>query len=176
VVLVWNLTADVPPRRLPIDSKPAVTALAAHADLIAVGRSNGGIELWSVEGNALLHCLPAHDDIVECLVFLADGATLISAGRDGSLLAWDPHAGKRLREFPGHANWITSLAVAPSGRWFASASDDLSLRLWDAQTGEALDRLDLAGNGVAVVALRFLSDDLLVAVTSNRLVLRFAPS
>ena len=91
-----------------------------------IGPGNGGV--------------PA--DIGESLAFSPDGATLLSAGPENSLLLWDVAMGEVRKTLSnGHRTEIESVAYSPDGRIIASASADDNVLLWDASSGRRLHQL-----------------------------------
>src|SRR5262249_36988039 len=78
--------------------------------------------------------------IVLTLAFAADGKTLASGGRDGTIRLWDFAAAKELRRIEAHpGNWVMSVAFAPDGKTVASAAQDNTIRRWDVATGKEID-------------------------------------
>lgn len=53
------------------------------------GIKQSEIELWDLTTREKINTLDGHTSIVEALVFSPDGKTLVSTGRDGTILIWD---------------------------------------------------------------------------------------
>lgn len=58
-------------------------------NILAIGRNNGGIELWEITTGDQLTTLAGHTGQVETLTFSPDSKTLVSTGQDGTILVWD---------------------------------------------------------------------------------------
>jgi len=75
-----------------LQTEGVVESLAFSPDnlLLASGQSYKGqnVQLWSVETGELLQTLPGHTHAVENLTFSPNGALLVSASYDGSVLFW----------------------------------------------------------------------------------------
>jgi WD40 repeat protein len=67
-----------------------VMSLAVSADgrLLAVGLYGGGVELWDLAAGTRLAALAAHTSYATAVAFTPDGADLITASADGSIIAW----------------------------------------------------------------------------------------
>ncbi len=81
--------------------------------------------------------LAGHNSWPMALAVTADGATLITAGGDDSLLWWpggDAEA-KPSRTVRAHDGWIRAVALSPDGKLLASAGNDRVVRLWNAADG-----------------------------------------
>src|SRR5262245_25436408 len=85
--------------------------------------------------------LSEHVGPVTCLVYSADGKTLASGGKDGTVKLWDAATLKVRATLPGHVEMVTDVAFAPDGRTLASASHAREIRLWEAATGKVLATL-----------------------------------
>lgn len=62
---------------------------APASTVLVAGLINGEIKLWDVATGDKLNTLDGHADPVTTLVFSPDGKTLVSTGRDGTILVWD---------------------------------------------------------------------------------------
>ena len=89
------------------------------------------------------------------VAFSADGKTLASARRDGTILLWNverrqPHV--TLRSY-----LVWSLAFSPDGRTLASGSGDNTITLWDVESGQPLGE-PLSGHSDSVLSVTFSPD------------------
>eukprot|EP01129_Flabellula_baltica_P000625 TRINITY_DN105_c0_g1_i2.p1 TRINITY_DN105_c0_g1~~TRINITY_DN105_c0_g1_i2.p1 ORF type:complete len:335 (-),score=83.59 TRINITY_DN105_c0_g1_i2:189-1193(-) len=72
------------------------------------------------------------------------GQTILSTGRDRSVIQWDLSArsedpfeyGRALKGLRGHSHFVQDVAVSRDGQFALSASWDRSLRLWDLNFGK----------------------------------------
>jgi WD40 repeat protein len=70
------------------DAWVCAVAVSPDGKLIATATVQGDVHVWSAQTGRLLRDLDGHRGPVTGLVF-ADGKTLVSAGRDTSVLVWD---------------------------------------------------------------------------------------
>ncbi|HET6572100.1 MAG TPA: hypothetical protein VFG68_00735, partial [Fimbriiglobus sp.] len=90
-------------------------------------------------------------------VFLPDGKTIVTAGRDGLVRYWDIATGRQLRATPGGPDWSAS-ALSPDGRLVAG-NDDEGVFVRDVASGRLLksfprlfpDELRFAPDGSALL-------------------------
>src|SRR5262249_48032186 len=106
-----------------------ITAVAFAPDgkTIAFGDADGQVRLWTA-APLLRHGLPtvpppenlvrfAHGKgAVESLAFSADGKTLLSRGKDGSMRTWDTTTGKELRQVRGQEGWGELVGMSADGK------------------------------------------------------------
>lgn len=78
----------------------------------------------------------------EAVVFSPDGARIVSANRDGTLMIWDASTGEVLDTLEGHSGQVKACAFSPDGGRIVSASKDNTLKIWDASSGHELHTLD----------------------------------
>src|SRR5207237_7131592 len=64
--------------------------------------------------------LLGHNQPVGNLLFLPDGDTLVTAGRDGLIKLWSVETQVELHTLRGHLGALNALAVDPDGRTLAS--------------------------------------------------------
>ena len=67
-----------------------VLAFSPNGQTLASASRGGNIRLWDANAGAYLRTLTGHPDGVESIVFSpVDGWTLVSEGRDGTILLWE---------------------------------------------------------------------------------------
>ena len=72
-----------------VDGQTGALAFSPDSTVLAIGRNNGGIELWKITTGDQLTTLDGHTGPVETLTFSPDSKTLVSTGQDGTILVWD---------------------------------------------------------------------------------------
>jgi len=107
-------------------------------------------------GGALIRILRGHTAFVNAVAYAPDGACLVSASDDSTLIVWDAATGEAMRTLRGHMSAVNAVAYAPDGARLVSASNDSTLIVWDAATGEALRTLH--GHMSAVNAVAYAPD------------------
>lgn len=76
-----------------------------RGNTLVTGGSDGSVRVWSLERNACVHRLAAHDNSVTSLQF--DDTRIVSGGSDGRVKVWDLRTGLLVRELssPAQAVW-----------------------------------------------------------------------
>jgi WD40 repeat protein len=85
---------------------------------------------------ALIRTLSAGTSTMWGCAVSPDGAFVVAAGYDGTLIVWDTATAAERRRLTGHTSWVRRCAVSADGTFIVSASFDRRLRVWDAATGE----------------------------------------
>jgi WD40 repeat protein len=76
-----------------------------------------------------------HETPVECLLWIYDGSTLISGGRDASVRVWDSLNNFALLEtIQSHKAAVLCLAFCQDLNMLATAGRDSTIKLWDASS------------------------------------------
>jgi Tol biopolymer transport system component len=108
------------------------------------------------------------------VAFSADGKTLASSSRDGTIGIWEAATGKELRQIQGHRGLVKSVVFSPDGKTLASAGADKTVRLWLVASGKEL--LLLKGHTSGVEAVAFSADGKTLASSSEDGVRLWDPS
>ncbi|QQE65255.1 hypothetical protein GFS31_19410 [Leptolyngbya sp. BL0902] len=135
-----------------------------HPRLLS-GHRDGTIALWPPE-DAEPRRLQGHQRPVHSLALSPDGATLISASHDGTVVWWDLPQGRTLgRWAPPDGHWIHSVAFDPSGTALAATSHGTEVDLWHPQTNRRCRRL--RGHRQPIWAALFSADGTSLATASH---------
>ena len=97
--------------------------------------------------------LSGHGGFVRGVAISADGARVLTASFDYTLILWDLEAQRPLRDFNEHEGAVNAVAFLPDGRRALSGSDDGTLRLWDLTGGGLLHTFQGHAGKVAAVAV-----------------------
>ncbi|XP_035905346.1 WD repeat-containing protein 55 homolog isoform X1 [Anopheles stephensi] len=132
------------PRSKPADiqTEDFVVDLSFHPceDILAVGTSVGDVLMYkySNEQNVLSATHELHTKAVRCLEFSRDGLSIISTGRERSIVVADTETGKFKRVWEGaHSEPVYSMAVLGE-HLFATGDDDGEVKLWDLRQKDAV--------------------------------------
>jgi WD40 repeat protein len=113
-------------------------SLAAQLDLVSYASqqtTQTETDLLSAENQTLSTPIGGFPDTVYGVAYTADGTTLASADRDGTIRLWDlrdrAHPVPWGKPVAGHAGKIFALALSPDGNTLATAGNDGAVQLWD---------------------------------------------
>ena len=112
------------------------------------GLPNAVLEI--LRGDAVLHRIEndaTNGYLHGAYTLLSDGATLVTGGSDGTLIAYDRASGGFAGEFAGgHAGAVTAMAEAPQARLLVTGGADQTVRLWNLDTRALVASLFAAGD------------------------------
>jgi WD40 repeat protein len=175
-VLVWDPVTGREVHRLTVkDGRVSAVVFAPGAGTLA-GVTGAVVGLWDVAGGREIRRLRGHEGEIEVVAVSADGKTLATGGRDGTVRLWDLTAGAELRRLDGRLplapdveidlggfkrklqqRGVLSLAFSRDGRRLAAAASGAqTLCLWDTDTGRM--RPPFEGDCREVTAVVFLPD------------------
>ncbi|MCX5788943.1 MAG: protein kinase [Elusimicrobia bacterium] len=98
------------------------------------------VRLWDAASGAPLGEPVAHEAALSRLLFSANGALLLTAGRDGTAHLMNARTGRRVGSPLAHGAEIWSAAFSPDGSAAATGGMDGVIRLWDTRTAEPTGR------------------------------------
>ena len=164
-IFFWNLITGEGQDVISGDAFPAVISLATFPErmLLATGRSDNIIRVWSLSDGNLKHIFNGHEDDITSLTFKSDGNMLISGSADGSVKMWDTSIGANtiepVHEFPHRSDWVNSVALHETvlaDTTLASANFNGTIMLWDIVTKNPL--YTLTGDRGSVESIAFSRD------------------
>ena len=131
-------------------SESAITAVKASPDAngLVLGFADGRIQVVDPSTNTVEATLRGHKSFVLGLAFAADGNTLASASRDGTVRLWNVSDASTVHVLravqttsTGEADAFSSVDIHPSGARVVASGVDCSARVWDIKSGKLVATL-----------------------------------
>ncbi|KYK61545.1 small nucleolar ribonucleoprotein complex subunit [Drechmeria coniospora] len=101
------------------------------------GSQDGKIRVWDLHKRSCIANLESHVSNVQGLAFSPEQDTIVSAGRDKTIIWWDVKSWKIRRVVPC-LELIETVGFVDDGRLTFSAGSSGCLRIWDTDTGVEL--------------------------------------
>ena len=134
-------------------SKAMSLALDTQGSRLAIGFSNGTIQIRSLEtGRLLAEDKQQHNAPINALHFLRKGSLLVSASEDWTVRAWNLLDDTSWL-LMSHEAGVMALAVDHSGRYLVSGSLDTTAGLWDLEENRQIALLRGHRGPVLAVAI-----------------------
>ncbi|OWY70017.1 hypothetical protein B7486_18785 [cyanobacterium TDX16] len=126
-------------------------AISPDGATIVTGSSDGNLQLWDRQGQAIGKPFVGHTDSVQSVAFSPDGKSIVSGSRDNTLRLWNLQGQPIGKPLVGHTDSVFSVAFSPDGKSIVSGSRDKTLRLWNLQ-GQLMSILQGHENTIFSVA------------------------
>lgn len=161
-VLIWDMETGEELAACEGHSNSVMSvAFSPINNTVLSGSRDGTMRLWNWHENScetLMIFAPdtgiAHrDDTGQStwiwdVAFMPDGASVVSAGKDGSLIRWDVATGQAEQQYDytsdfGNRPWVNTVAISPDGSYMVSGADSVS---YDGSEAYLLMRHSLIAN------------------------------
>lgn len=107
---------------------------SVNEPLIAIGRSDGSIQLVNYVTSELKVTLNGHKGNITCLSFDPINMRLVSGAVDTTIIVWDIVNESGLFKLKGHKNLITQVKFMKLHNCIISSSKDGTIKFWDLET------------------------------------------
>jgi WD40 repeat protein len=134
-------------------------SFAPDEQTLAVGCTNGNVELWDTTRGQRLKTLEGHTGPVHSVQFSVEGQ-LATSGDDATVRVWEPATARQLWSGK-HQDTVLALAFSADGKRLASAGKDKTVKVWQVSKGDEL--VSLVGHKSEVFAVAFSPDGRTVA-------------
>ncbi|MGB3300715.1 MAG: caspase family protein [Phormidesmis sp.] len=157
-VKVWDLNRHQWVKTITV-GKNVFSLLFVNEDTVAVGTTEGTVELWDISSASKQDFEGRHGGVVHSLALSPDGKKLISASENSAFNVWRIADRKLIETVNGHEAQITDISFTEASNEVISTSKDNSVRLWQ------LDRaaFDMTGTDPS-----FSADSEAVAIAQNQ--------
>lgn len=175
---IWDLEGSTKSRLLHDHNNWVnVVAISANGQL-AVSAEGGGhigvpaqkdtsLRVWDVPSGKLIGRLLVNGDLVESLVLLPDGRTVLSASRDGKIAVCDVLAARSQQPLCKNVPGIRSIALSADGRLAISGGGSSFLKVWDLQAERKTTLMDLTQHKGPVASISISRDGETTVTTSK---------
>lgn len=127
-------------------------AVSPNGRSVCSSHQDGTVRLRNARNGEVTHILPGHAEASSPIVFTADGARVIAARPDGSLIAWDVATGDESGRFDTPGSATLKLAASADGKWLASADSAGRIRLRDPTTLAPVSEIALPAVSALAIA------------------------
>ena len=161
-IKLWHTGRSVrqPPMSLSGNSTPITALTFCNGGLLALGRGNGNIHLWSLrEGTPRVL---TGSRAITALSCSPEGKTLVSGSESKKVTRWDISTGKLVYSKSGHLSWVTKLTFNQNGILFASSGKDTTIAIWDTFRGTIVRKISAHSSWILAVAFS-PTDNILVS-------------
>ncbi len=118
--------------------KGKIVGIATSQTHVATASWDGTIGLWPEDGSQPRFLGPTGSG-VNAVAFSPDGASLYSAGVDGTLRSWDVTSGQETDRIVEHGFGINEMVLNATDNWIAYGAVDGVTRILDLETREERD-------------------------------------
>jgi WD40 repeat protein len=157
-ICIWSIATAHQLAVLPSHAGP-VSCLALTENFLVSGSWDGCLKLWHAGDGQLVHSVQAHTSAVNSIAVTADGANLISGGRDQVVGLWQVSFGRldlmeRLLKF---SDFINSVTVSSDGFLLAvDCSSNQTICIYDLTLKQAVAPLHRNSHNETLSVVLFL--------------------
>ncbi|KAJ2547885.1 WD repeat-containing protein slp1 [Coemansia sp. RSA 1933] len=134
-VYMWNASTGDVSKLCELEGGPYIASVKWTADgtYIAIGTSDGDVQIWDAESQSKIRTMSGHQARVGVLSWERH---LVSSGcRDGSIWNHDVRVAKhKIAEMVAHSNEVCGLTWRSDGALLASGGNDNLVNIWDARS------------------------------------------
>jgi len=160
-LVVWDAPSGAARETLEDSIRGIANFAVVHgAAFIAVGKDDGSVRVWEVQGWQSLR-LDAGKGSITALALHPEGLWLATGSRDGQITLWETATWETVAQVNTDAA-VNTLAFSPDGRVLAAGGETLTL--WDTET---MQPKALEGHLSAVLSLAFSPDGRVLASGSR---------
>lgn len=165
-VQVWDIANGKLEYKIPEENTIESFLLLPEQQRLLCGCENGNITMWDMETRKKIGIVGKHHEAVNCLAFIPNSNTLISASNDHTLRFWrlDVKNAAIKSTSEDHAEQVNRVKVAPNNRFAVSIageehgfinhySADNSIRVWNLNNGQLLRVMNEHEGSVQRIAL-----------------------
>ncbi len=132
--------ADLKPRLIAGGHSASGLAFSPDGQRLAVGTTEGGVELWGVRAARQLAQMRATG--WGARVEFYDGGRRLASVTAGGVRTWELAGTPERLALGGHRGGVSGVGFSPDGTMLASTGKDGVLRIWDPATGRAIRALE----------------------------------
>ncbi|ERF68997.1 hypothetical protein EPUS_06684 [Endocarpon pusillum Z07020] len=135
-------------------SKPKAKRKSIEADhasidalsfFLASGGEDGKIRIWNLRTRKSVASLDSHVSVVKSLDFSEQQQTLLSAGRDKTMILWDFKSWKPRKVIPV-LEVVEAAGFASDGKYCYSGGENGKVRIWSTSSGKEVTKEQIAGS------------------------------
>ena len=132
-------------------SKPKAKRKSTEADydalsfFLASGGEDGKIRIWNLRTRKSVASLDSHISVIKSLDFSEQQQTLLSAGRDKTIILWDFKSWKPRKVIPV-LEVVEAAGFASDGKYCYSGGENGKVRIWSTSSGKEVTKEQRAGN------------------------------
>ena len=128
------------------------TEISPSNDQVAVGCSNGKMQVYNISNASKNIDINAHTGFVWTVAYSPDGNYLITGGSDKKVKIWTK-TGAAMRTLDGHTDAVYQVKVSNDGQYIVSCSADNTIRIWNFSDGKLLRTISQHKKAVKGVAI-----------------------
>ncbi len=138
-ILVWDVEREKHKQTLPnpfeisseITTNQSTKVLSPNKDLLAVGKTDGTIELCDTSTGEQRALFTKHTDWISVIAFSPDGTILASTGNDDTIQLWDMVNLKHIGSLKNNIYGSDALAFSEDNTFFACGNSWGDVGLWN---------------------------------------------